>query len=284
MTGFLDAAGRAVFKLTYEISPIILTDGIASSIPGGMLPIVALTEGANFAAGLLDGSFDIGLDDFFAHFEPAPGGVLINNQPATYPAADQSVAANAIVCQPLNISLMMRCPGKTSGAYTARLVTFTALKKALDMHTVKGGLYTVVTPSYVYTNCILTSLQDVSAGDTKQPQTAWQFDFVQPLVTEAQISQSQNNAMSKISGGMQTTGGTSGPSAVSGTSNIDVASSSGKVPVGVLTSQPAAGTPSNGSPTLFNNGNIPSGSGGGYSDAGDTTVSGSGTEGSSSLA
>jgi len=37
-------AGQAQYKLNFEISPIILTGGIASNFIGGMLPLLALTQ------------------------------------------------------------------------------------------------------------------------------------------------------------------------------------------------------------------------------------------------
>ena len=43
---------REMYKLGFEISPVILCDGIAQAIPGGMLPIVALTQSASFVTGL----------------------------------------------------------------------------------------------------------------------------------------------------------------------------------------------------------------------------------------
>jgi len=55
----MSTALRTVFRLGYEISPVILTNGIAKLIPGGMLPIVALTEATGLIAGLLQGN---GLD------------------------------------------------------------------------------------------------------------------------------------------------------------------------------------------------------------------------------
>ena len=172
---------------------------------GGALPIVALTEttlgilsgiagagsnplaGAlNSVTGLLSGSgIDQTLDRFFARFMAMPGGTLINNQAATYPFANQAVAANAIIAQPLNVSLKMLCPVKTPAGYPIKLATITALQGTLAQHNNQGGLYSVVTPSYIYTNCIMTGMRDVSAGETKQAQYAWQLDFFQPLVTPA---------------------------------------------------------------------------------------------------
>jgi hypothetical protein len=68
-------AGMTLFQLGYQISPIIFSGGIASLIPGGLLPVVAITQSASFVAGLLSGSTSglSSLDDFFAHYKPLPG-------------------------------------------------------------------------------------------------------------------------------------------------------------------------------------------------------------------
>ena len=42
------------FKLSFQISPIILTGGIASEIPGGMLPALAVTDAISFVTGIWD--------------------------------------------------------------------------------------------------------------------------------------------------------------------------------------------------------------------------------------
>src|ERR1700680_1822169 len=93
--------GGAAFKLTYELSPIILTGGIANFMPGGMLPIIALTEPLNFIGGILSGGGDLDLDDFFAHFVPLPGSGLVSQEFGEYPFANQAVAANAVIRKPL---------------------------------------------------------------------------------------------------------------------------------------------------------------------------------------
>ena len=105
------------FKLTYELSPIILTGGIATNIPGGGLPIVSITEALNFTEGLLSGGEDLDLDDFFAHFVPLAGSSLIDQQIAKYPLANQTVAANAVITQPLNISMRMIVAAKDGVGY-----------------------------------------------------------------------------------------------------------------------------------------------------------------------
>lgn len=196
-----------VFKLGFEISPVILTNGIATNIPGGMLPIVSITEAANFVTGLLDGGSVLSLDNFFAHWLPIPGGTLANNQIGMYPFANQTVAANAIIAQPLQISMRMICPVKSSGGYAAKLVTISALQAALAMHNNMGGTYTVATPSFLYTNCVLLGMKDITGGgESKQLQTEWQFDFLQPLVALADAQSAMNGLMSKISSGTPISG------------------------------------------------------------------------------
>lgn len=193
---------RALFQLGYEVSPIILTDGIAANIPGGMLPIIAITQAANMALGLADGSITLNPDDFFARFMPVAGGTLIENQIGQYPFANQAVAANAIIAQPLNLSIEMICPARGNGAYISKLATMTALKAVLDVHIALGGSFTVATPAYIYTNLLLLRLKDVTAGDTKQVQAMWQWDFYRPLITQSQATTAANTQMAKIANGL----------------------------------------------------------------------------------
>lgn len=198
--------GRTVFQLGFQLSPIILTDGLASLIPGQMLPIIALTEATSFVLGLLGGSGIPGADQCFAHWRPLPGTTLVQNQIGAYPFANQSVAANALVQQPNTVSMLMECPVQQPGGYTAKLATISAMKAALNQHNAAGGTYIVATPSNIFTNCILVSVRDVSTGQSHQSQTAWQFDFVQPLVTVDQAQQVYSALMNKIAGGLPISG------------------------------------------------------------------------------
>jgi hypothetical protein len=195
------------WKLAFQLSPIILTGGIATGL-GGALPIVALTEGANFVTSLLTGGVNIDLDGFFANYQPLAGSSLIRQQVGMYPFANQTVAANAVIAQPLNVSMAMTCPaGNASGGYPLKLVIMTALQNSLQLHNSTGGLYTVITPSYIYTNCILTDMIDVSGGDSKQSQYMWQLNFIQPLVTIQSAQTALNGLMQKLSDGTAPQGG-----------------------------------------------------------------------------
>jgi hypothetical protein len=198
-------------KLAFQISPIILTNGIAQ-LMGGALPLVAITEALNFTVGLLSGTSDLDLDSFFASFAPLSGGKLIDIAVATVPFANQGVAANAIIQQPLRISLKMTCPARGDGGFSAKLATITALQASLALHTNQGGTFTVATPAFIYTNCLLTGLTDVSGGQPSQPQSIWQWDFYQPLLTADQLAGAQNTMMSKITGGLPSDGSLSGSS------------------------------------------------------------------------
>lgn len=201
--------GYVIFKLAMQLSPVLLVNGIAKSIPGGVLPIIAITEASHFLSGLLSGAANIELDDFFAHFIPLPGSTLVDNQVSTFPMANQAVAGNAIIQQPLALSMMMICPARDTLGYPLKLATMTALQNVLQLHISQGGTFTVVTPSSIYTNGLLVRMSDASNQMSKQAQNAYQMDFYFPLLTLESAQSVQNTLMSKISGGSQisSTGG-----------------------------------------------------------------------------
>jgi hypothetical protein len=212
------STGKTAFKLGYEISPIILsgTSRITDLIPGGLLPIIAITESINFARGLLHGGDSGNLDEFFAHFWPLPGSTLFDAQYGSYPFANGQTAANSAIYQPKVISLRMDCPAKGEGAYLAKLATMAALRKTLEAHNSSGGTYVVATPSYIYTNCLLMTLRDVSANGGHQAQTQWQWDFQQPLISLDDASAAENTLMSQFTGGLISSGDLSGASLTPG--------------------------------------------------------------------
>jgi len=190
----MSTSGQALFKLAYETSPIILKNGIASFIPGGYLPIQAITQLLN-----LSNNFDITED--FAHYKPLPGSTLIDFSIGEYPFASLQTAANATVQNPLRISLLMVCPAQNGilGGYIIKPAILTALQSIIQNHILRGGTFIVATPAYIYTDCLLTSLRDVGSPTDTQVQLMFQWDFVQPLIQLSGANARLNNLMNSVS-------------------------------------------------------------------------------------
>jgi hypothetical protein len=202
---------NTAYQLSFQVCPIILSGGVAINTSSGMLPIATL-----FSSG--DGTNSLGLpfnindlDDAFGAFNVLPGGTLVSQQIAKYPFANQSVAANATIREPLTISLIMDSPMRGVSAFPYKQMIFSALKATLDDHNNKGGTYIVYTPAYMYTDLIMTSMTDNSRSNNSLPQNAWRFDFEKPLVALADLQGAQNQLMSKISNGNPTDGSQTGP-------------------------------------------------------------------------
>ena len=192
------------FQRSYEVSPIILVGGIAGT---GKLPITSLLDSQNYADGVLSAGGAAQIADTFGHFKVLPGGTLMDNEVAHYPLANQSVAANAIITQPLRIALEMIVPANDTITFNVRQSIMTALKGSLDHHTALGGWYNVSTPAYIYQGCLLVSLTDASDDITgSQPQDRWIWTFEQPLLTVDAARAAQNQAMTKISNQTQNAG------------------------------------------------------------------------------
>jgi hypothetical protein len=232
------SAGEAAYKLAYEIAPITLAGGSASGVQGGMLSLLSFVQSATFAG--LQGAGSAGLDDMFANFVPLPGSTLLSYAIGAYPFANMAVAANCTIAQPLNLAMLMRCPVRDPGGYAAKTAIMTGLQAALKRHCESGGTFNVATPSFFWTDLILLDLVDVSGGETLQAQVSWKWDFIKPLVTLQDASETQNTMMSKLSSGVQTDGALSGSSLVSG-APASIASAAGSP---AATSSPGNSVPS----------------------------------------
>jgi hypothetical protein len=185
----MTSLSQSAFELAYEISPIYLVNPLVP-IP---VPILTLTE-----------MFDIpGIEngEFFAHFKPLPNSTLQEWQVAEYPFANLTMAANAVIQMPLKLSMLMVCPAQTGGGYILKQAQIRALKLGLDAHIQSGGTFTVLTPAYTYTNCLLTSLRDITPPSEKQAQIMYQWDFIQPLVTTSSIAQVTSGLINSITNG-----------------------------------------------------------------------------------
>ena len=180
----MSSVGKSVWTTAFQTSPIIFSGGVSKFMPGQMLPLIAITEALNTPLGLLGGRAGRqDLDNFFAAFAPIAGGTLIEQDIARYPFANQVVAANAVIGQPLHINMLMLCPARSPAGYFAKLAIISALQAAIVLHNNNGGTYHVATPSYIYTDCIFRKMTDVSSGHSKQPQSAWMLEFEKPLIT-----------------------------------------------------------------------------------------------------
>jgi len=183
--------------------------GIAGS---GVLPISTLLNPiGGFSASTSDvsGSNPFGISSggqntnnaAFGSFRVLPGGTLMDNEIAHFPLASQSVAANAVITQPLKVAVEMVTPAGGDVTLARRLSLFTSLKNVLDNHTALGGYYNVATPAFIYTGCLLVDLVDGSdVPDGAQTQVKWIWNFEQPLITLTQAQATVNDAMSKLTG------------------------------------------------------------------------------------
>lgn len=215
MSGF----SRDSWRENFEISPIWLTSpsgSTTSNIAGSVTSLMSMI-------GDLYGS---DFDQSFAHFIPLPGATVIDNQIATYPFANQAVAANALITQPLQISLKMVCPVTDRIGYWAKLNVMQAIRGVLYKHCVSAGTFTVQTPSWFYTNCILTRMHDISAGSSTQPQHTWQLDFVRPLLATDEADNIANSMISRVNNGGQVTSSSwSGTSTNVGAQSVNLTTS-----------------------------------------------------------
>jgi hypothetical protein len=188
--------GQTTFSAIYEIAPIWLQNGIAQAI-GGYAPITLITEIIDYPG--------LSNKEFFAHYKPLPGGTLSDWQIAEYPFANFATAANAVVQQPLNISMLMVCPAQTNGGYLFKQAILTALQLSIQTHISTGGTFTVITPAYTYFNCLLKSIRDITPASDKQVQYMFQWDFSQPLITASAAESIQGTLMNAVTNGLPTT-------------------------------------------------------------------------------
>lgn len=201
----LNYFGQA-FKLAFEVSPILLVDGIASKIPGGVMPIAVLTEGLSIVNGLLHGEIRT---RSMAAFTPMAGTTLVQQDICNLNFYNRVTAANATVKKPNRVVMQMIRPASTEdGGYITKGMTFTALKMALDMHNQYGGCYTVMTPSFIYTRCLMRSFIDTSgfSEQNKQVQHTRQIEFEQPLSSVEQTVKTLASVLDKFDKGMPSDG------------------------------------------------------------------------------
>jgi len=217
MSDILSSVGRSVYQLAFQISPIVFTGGVATQF-GGYLPIVAITETGynlggsasvlNIAAAAVTTLTNLAttdsLDNFFAQFSVIPGGTLANYNLGKYPFANQSVAANAIIAEPLNLAVRMAVPVNRPGGHVTKLTTMMALRSTIEKHANMGGTYTVATPANYFQNGILLRLTDISSGESPINQNTFQFDFEFPLISLQAAQAAQSNFLANVANAVPT--------------------------------------------------------------------------------
>lgn len=200
------SAVRSAWEIAFRVSPIILTGGIASSIPGGMLPVAALTDAVSLVNGLITGgTSSASVSDLFAQFIPVPGGTIIANDVGRYPFANQQTAANAVIQQPLQVSMHMECGYRGEGYMLTKTPLLLALQTTVANHINQGGLFTVLTPGFIYTDMICLGIEDITS-EIEKPATLFQWDFTRPLTQTDEAAGTVSNLISKLSGGQVTDG------------------------------------------------------------------------------
>lgn len=196
MSNSVANAFRSAYDLAFQVSPIILTGGLASSYAGSMIPIIQLTgQLAAFVQGVNSP------DAFFARYVPIPGHTFINQTIGNYPFANQQVAGNSVIRNPNVLSLLMMCPIKDEAGYLTKLPVLTSFKNSLEQHNLAGGTYAVATPGLIYTNGVMLGMTALDSGESKQQQIRFQLDFWFPLITQSQASQALGNLMQTVTNG-----------------------------------------------------------------------------------
>ncbi len=211
----LSASYIAQYELAFQTSPIILVNGIASKKQGKLSPITLYTGGIPRTE-----------EEVFAKYLPLPGSTLISNAVGMYPFANQQIAANAVIEQPLTLSMRMIAPVNQAGGYLAKLGIFSSLQSSLEKHNATGGTYIVATPAFIYNSLLMTAMTDITS-EGQQQQIEWQLDFIRPILTLSGAAAAENDLISKVTGGGQFTGPISwsgNPAALDGTmSGIEAA-------------------------------------------------------------
>ncbi len=123
-----------------------------------------------------------------------------------YPFANQTVAGNAIIREPLTLSMLMIAPVNRPQGYASKLATWTALQGSLSAHCAAGGTFSVATPAFIYNNLILTGMSHLPTPEGHKQMVEYQLDFIQPLLTLSAAAAAQQQLMSRITNGGQIPG------------------------------------------------------------------------------
>ena len=203
-------ANRQEFEFKHELCPILFKNGIASQLEDKLMPIIQITQQEGYPtssiAGKLLKAVAPGMPPtssmYFAHFKLVPGSTLMLNSIGQYPFANAATAANAIIQQPVNVSLMMYCPANADYPTSYREGIIASLVAAMNSHVQQGGMFVVYTPMFIYDNCVLVGIRDASEGENSAMQNALIFDFMRPqIMTNEEAEGARNRLMDKLAKG-----------------------------------------------------------------------------------
>ena len=188
------------YELAFLRSPIILVDGIAS-FQGGYMPIIELTEFLN-VLDIIKNVVTTGspLKDMYGVFQVQGGTTLLQYANGEYPFQNVATAVNYQIKLPNQIVFEMLTPFKKFGDPFNQLPIMTVLIQALERHRAMGGYYMLLTPSKIYTSCLLNAITQVDYESDKQLQMAWMWAFTEPLLTEEAAEKAYSDIMDKIAG------------------------------------------------------------------------------------
>ena len=174
------------YHKTYEINPVILTGGIAT---GDGLKISDLLGWSK--------------NKPFAYFKVLDGTQQLSYSIAEHPVYNLETAATAVMRNPLTIQFLMVVIKSESHPLQLQHDKMVKFIDQLRLHAKKGGLFTLATPFYPYTNTIITEIMQANIEDVKFGlQNGLHLTFRKPLVDLEDAANAYNEQMNRLDKGL----------------------------------------------------------------------------------
>ena len=106
---------------------------------------------------------------------------LIKNDISIYPFINKVDTANGYVSKALDINVSMISPINENNTFAMNALKMNILVPALKAYAGRGGLFSLVTPFYIYRNCMLRGLVHDSHNDGIQG-VNYTLELTQPLL------------------------------------------------------------------------------------------------------
>lgn len=208
------------YHKTYEINPIILTGGIATGDGlkiSDLLGYDTIKKSSEIAR---DADGNMFLDRFgspvnkqtqtaatatkpFAYFKILDGTQQLSYSVAEHPVYNLETAATAVMRNPLTIQFLMIILASADYPKDKQHDRMTKFIDQLRLHTKKGGLFTLATPFYPYTNTIVTEIAQANIEDVKYGlQNGLHLTFRKPLVDLEDAKNAYNEQMDRLDKGL----------------------------------------------------------------------------------